>query len=155
MKNQTQFGDLLAELARALKASPPPSPSLHAPTVVDFTVDDVVFSVVHAPLLRPDQMLLTRTLGSFFGQQEGTVLKRMLELNFALAGSTSIIGMNPANGDIVLTTHASVAATTPGELADTMRNLAVAAQALRDSCFGELAVGQDLRGQAVHEDFSR
>src|SRR6476620_1556484 len=78
-----RFSRICSDLAREFGGPQPAATcSLHHPTVLDIEVEGIPFSVIYAPVERPDQLAVVCRLGTLPPVDQAPVLRRLLELSF-------------------------------------------------------------------------
>lgn len=77
-------------------------PSRYDPTVIELEVESVAFLLVHAPDDRPDQLSLICRFGTLPEHERVTILERLLQVNFLLAGSEIHLAMDPMSEEVML-----------------------------------------------------
>ena len=117
-----RFSRICSDLAREFGGPQPAATcSLHHPTVLDIEVEGIPFSVIYAPVERPDQLAVVCRLGTLPPVDQAPVLRRLLELSFFLAGSEADVGMDPTGDDALMTIHTSLAAVSAASLVQSLR----------------------------------
>ena len=109
--------------------------SLHNPTVLEIEVEGIPFSVIYAPVERPDQLAVVCRLGTLPPVDQAPILRRLLELSFFLAGSEADVGMDPTGDDALMTIHTSLAAVSAASLVQSLRMQAGLAKKWRANHF--------------------
>ncbi|QHE87587.1 CesT family type III secretion system chaperone [Hydrogenophaga sp. BPS33] len=106
-------------------------PSRFDPTVIEFEVESVAFLLVHAPDDRPDRLTLICRFGTLPGHERVTILERLLQVNFLLAGSEIHLAMDPMNEEVVLISGHPLIGVTAHSLTNAMTMLSQLAQRWR------------------------
>lgn len=106
-------------------------PSRYDPTVIEFEVESVAFLLVHAPDDRPDRLSLICRFGTLPGHERVTILERLLQVNFLLAGSEVHVAMDPMSEEVVLISCRQLIGVTAPSLITAMTMLSQLAQRWR------------------------
>lgn len=106
--HEEAFKQLIAALYESRRFAPPQWPAdrpLGEPLIVDITVDDIVHSVTYAPAHAQgrDDFFIYSRFGAVPEDLRDAVLTRALELNLAVAPGGTSLGIDPENGDVILT----------------------------------------------------
>jgi hypothetical protein len=112
-------------------------PSVHEPTIIDFTFGSVPITVIYSPLDRPNDLLMLCRFGRLpeAPEERSAAMQRLLEVDYVLANSTASLGMDPHSGDVMMSLHNRRLDVTLASLVSTMEMAAERAGLWRETHF--------------------